>query len=188
LSAALLALCAQPSIKVNSPLKNILATIVLSLSAISWADTDSHWSKAEEYVALSGSSVFLQNMIERQEQALDAETELIFNTLKTQEFMSDEISVHLVEHNAQAKKVMHRVFGVEVVSERIIPLYMANFSESELDQLIAFYKSDIGTSLRERLPVILIQTNEVDMELAREFIEAMIPINEKLQKDLGLVQ
>ena len=168
--------------------KAFLCVVSVCVSAFVGADVNSHWEKAEEYMFLSGSADFLNNTIEIQEAAIDQQTELMFHTLTTQQFMSDDIDVHLEKHNIAAKKIVRELFSAQSMKERIVPLYMANFSEAELDELIRFYKSPIGVVMRERLPLILMQSNEIDRELAQEVFDLMAPINEALERDLGILQ
>ncbi len=45
--------------------------------------------------------------------------------------------------------------------ELSLPIYLRNFSEQELEELIAFYESPLGRKLLERTPVILQESTSV---------------------------
>ena len=169
--------------------KSLLALllVIVQFASFARADTETHWAKADEFIRLSGSAAVLENMAQGQEAIISQETEMMFEALESQFFKREDIEIYLEAHNSEAKRIMRKVFDPERIREQLIPMYMAYFNEAELDELIAFHKSPIGVAMRERLPVILIHSNELGMEWAQEFLREMEPINLKLQKDLGIV-
>jgi hypothetical protein len=46
-------------------------------------------------------------------------------------------------------------FDVDEIIELSIPIYMRNFNESELAELVAFYQSSLGRKVIERMPVVM---------------------------------
>ncbi len=56
----------------------------------------------------------------------------------------------------------------DVFEEDFIRLYMEAFSESEVQQLIAFYKTPIGQKALEKMPLLMEQGSTIGVDVARK--------------------
>ncbi|SHG61005.1 DUF2059 domain-containing protein [Chryseobacterium sp. OV279] len=77
-------------------------------------------------------------------------------------------------------------FMAEVTTDRItemyIPIYSKYYTESEVDELIRFYKSPIGQKTLAVLPTIMKESVEAGQKMGREIT---IKVKEKLDKKAG---
>ena len=62
----------------------------------------------------------------------------------------------------------------ELLVQRIIPIYDRHFTEKEIDGLIAFYNTELGTKLISKQPVILSESNQIGLAWSQEIFATII--------------
>jgi uncharacterized protein len=72
--------------------------------------------------------------------------------------------------------------------EKMVPIYAKHFTEAELDELLAFYRSPVGRKTTETMPAVMRES----MEMAVNESESSVPkikerVTEKLRAD-GLIK
>lgn len=75
------------------------------------------------------------------------------------------------EFSARARR------GVPQLLERLIPIYDANFSQAQLQQLVRFYESPLGRHLVSVQPVVTVQSIQAGQQWGAE-------IGEEVARDL----
>ena len=66
----------------------------------------------------------------------------------------------------------------EIMQDELIEVYIATFSEQDLRDMVAFYKTPLGQKMLEKLPVVIQQS----MEVGQKHALAMAPqINAKVE-------
>ena len=169
-------------------MKYLLIVLAVAISPNALSDETSHREKAAEFIRLGGTSEVAANTLAQLEEQLELQVDAMYETFIEEYFMSPDIAERLGDYEAEAREILREVFSVERFTSLIIPMYVANFSETELEQLIEFYKSPIGVAMNKRLPTIMQQSQAMGEQMAQEYIERMAPLNEQLNEDLGLVQ
>jgi hypothetical protein len=162
--------------------------LVVSVQSLADNDADSHWQKAEDMFDIAGGDEVIHAMLQQLELSLEQEVEIMRRTLTEEYFMGPEIDDPLAVYEESSKEILNQVFNIERYKELVVPLYMANFSEAELEQIIAFYKSPIGRTMTEKLPSIMLQSQALGAELGEEFARSMLPVQQELEKSIGLLQ
>jgi hypothetical protein len=64
--------------------------------------------------------------------------------------------------------------SADEMEDMIVPVYDKYFTESEIDQLIAFYQSQIGQKLVEKLPLITRDATEVGRKWGEKIAEKIL--------------
>ncbi|MEM1404302.1 MAG: DUF2059 domain-containing protein [Pseudomonadota bacterium] len=169
-------------------MKAKLVCLLICLAQPCSSDDDSYRAKAEKYVRITGTSAIANSTLLQLESELEQAVNEMYEAFTQDQFMTFEINDDLDLYEAEVKKELKEIFSPERFVELSIPIYMANFSESELDALIEFYESPVGKKVVERLPSILLQSQSLGEKLVMEYLQAIEPHNEKLNKALGLVQ
>lgn len=75
----------------------------------------------------------------------------------------------------------------EKMGPRMTDLYMRTFTETEIRELIAFYKTPVGKKTLEQLPTLMQEGMKIGMELAQEHqgeLEAAIKARQKELSDM----
>jgi hypothetical protein len=87
------------------------------------------------------------------------------------------------EHRASFVKVMKTFMGQyftwDVLKDRIAKLYATEFTESELNQLTAFYNTPLGKKVGEKLPMLM----QKGMLLGQQAVEEHRPELEQMMKE-----
>jgi hypothetical protein len=79
---------------------------------------------------------------------------------------------------AETWEEVGQAFDVDQIVELSIPIYMRNFDEKELEQLVAFYKSPLGEKVIERMPLVM-QESMVVVENWRQ--QKLVQVVEQLR-------
>lgn len=66
-----------------------------------------------------------------------------------------------------------KLVNYEDLIRRIIPVYTKNFSEKEIDDLLAFYQTSTGKTMIEKMPVILQESMSIGETWGRELSQAL---------------
>jgi len=125
------------------------------------APTPSAIAAAKQLLALKNASAMyaalVPNVVQRTKQAL------VQNNLNYQKDL-DEVAV----------KVAHDLAGQEkAVDEEIARVYATDFTEKELTELIAFYKTPLGKKLLEQEPRTIQSSFEAMNRFAQKFAETV---------------
>jgi hypothetical protein len=172
-------------VQLKSSLIFIISTL-LSLQCL--ADSNSHWDKAEEFINLSEFKKLVSSQLNQLEEDVEKTTADMYLGLTTEYSMGPEIQVPLSEYETEAKKVLRQIFSVKDMSQEMITMHMAYFSEEELDEIIKFYRSPVGSKFIEKQQTMLIHSQEIAQERLNEYFIAIKPIQEKLDKQLGFTK
>ncbi len=63
---------------------------------------------------------------------------------------------------------MRKIFAGDAFNGEVVRLYIASFSESELRELIAFYRSPIGQKALEKMPELMQKGMAIGQKLAQD--------------------
>ncbi|MBN1912664.1 MAG: DUF2059 domain-containing protein [Pirellulales bacterium] len=122
----------------RSPLRNALACVLLvTLSAtFVWADEASHRAAADDLLA---AMKVKENQIATAKQMLDA---MVAQSpvLQAQKDILEEF--------------LKECLAWDAVKDDFAKMYMEEFTESELEELAAFYRTPVGKKLADKTPVL----------------------------------
>jgi hypothetical protein len=65
-------------------------------------------------------------------------------------------------------------FNPEELENRAVPIYAKHFDETEIQQIIAFYKTPIGQKMLKELPGIVSECVEVGQRWGQEIVQKII--------------
>ena len=115
----------------------------------------------------------------------------VLNLAKTMEMSIEQIlevqmqqNVQLAPYRDVMQKFLHKYFSLESLKEELIQLYAADFTEADLKQLIAFYRTPVGQKTIEKLPKLMAQGAQLGMarvQMHQEELRHMIEEEESKQ-------
>jgi uncharacterized protein len=132
-------------------MNRIAALLVLALAfpLAARADDASHRAKAQEMMAILHSQQMVQNISDSlKKQFPDAATTVIGPD------PSPEKKAHADEFVKHADQLIDAQLGWSVLEPAFIDIYVKNFTEEQLDAIIAFYKTPAGLALLTTMPTI----------------------------------
>lgn len=142
----------------------LAAALVVGLagSAAAQAPVDEHKrALARELIALSGTEATTRQVIEVSLAQLEPiYTSVLEEVLSSEKDLSEQdkrtLRSHLADYEGFSKEFRARFaerIDVSALIERVyVPLYDANFSTQELEQMVAFYRTPTGRKLVKVLP------------------------------------
>lgn len=144
----------------------VLAVLVLALPLHGRADDASKRAKLDELFTLMKLDKMMSQMMDLgMQQANGALNSSIGSE------MPPAIKAHFDDYMKKVRAVVAAELEWKSIEPEYINLYADNFTEAQVDDLLAFYKSPAGQALLEKTPVITQQS----MQLAQARMMKVIP-------------
>ena len=86
----------------------------------------------------------------------------------------------LETYQAKANTALDQAIGWDKLKPDMVKLYTANFSESELNDLVKFYQSPLGKKVLEKMP----QLTHQSAQMTQAKLESAVPVVNKLLADM----
>ena len=120
-------------------MKKIFLIVVMLLAArFGFAQEDTHRKLAEEFLSLTKVDQQMQMMLDQ------------MKTMQTEQLSNEENSKEALAVQDEMYKVMSDAFRWEKIKDKYIGIYVSEFSEDDLKEIIAFYKSPVGQKFLEK--------------------------------------
>ena len=135
---------------------SLLLVLVLCLPLTSRADEASRRVKAQEFVTLLHMDTLMQQMMDTVQKQASAMALQVSGDTPTpqQQALRDDF-------NKKAFALVESRMGWKVLEPDILDLYARNFTDEELDAILAFYKSPAGVSMIAKTPTISAQSSQI---------------------------
>ncbi|HLA30115.1 MAG TPA: DUF2059 domain-containing protein [Pseudomonas sp.] len=147
-----------------SPLPALCAALLLACaSAPVFADARSHAADAERFLLLARADK-LAVPVYGQVREMFAQRFAESKAPQNQQAL-------LETYQAQATAALEQAVGWEKIKPDMVKLYTSNFSEQEMQELIAFYESPLGQKVLEKMPSLTSQS----AQLTQSKLETAVP-------------
>ncbi|NBA97251.1 DUF2059 domain-containing protein [Pseudomonas sp. R5(2019)] len=148
------------------------AAALVCASGQVFADTASHNASAEAFLMMAhadklGTPVYMQ-------------VQQMFAQRFEQTKAPASKKTVLDSYQAKANAALDSAIGWNKLKPDMIKLYTTNFTETELKDLVAFYKSPLGRKVLEKMPVVTQQS----AQLTQQKLESAVPVVNKLLADM----
>ena len=156
--------------------KYLMICILTSLSFLAHAGEGSERASVEELLMLMKADSMIDNIyfqygqtIKRMEQQLgiDQSNKAIF-----ERYISRMVAIMKQEMNWKKMK------------EPMINVYLKHYSENEVQDMLAFYKSESGKSMVEKMPAVMKDSMLVSQSLMKEFIPKVQAMSKELKDEI----
>jgi hypothetical protein len=143
----------------------LLLVLVLCLPLTARADEASRRVKAQEMVILLHMDTLMQQMMDTvQKQASAMALQVTGDTLTPQQQVLRD------DFNKKAFALVESRMGWKALEPDILDLYARNFTDDELDAMLAFYKSPAGVSMIAKTPTISAQSSQIALARMTELM------------------
>jgi hypothetical protein len=145
-------------------MNRIFIVALLFVSSLSWADADAEKRAAvKELLELTDAESMVNVVYEQMEQ-------MVSNT-QVQLGLKGEERAMFNEYYKQVIELTRSEMNWASLESPLTDIYVKNFSQQELDDIIAFYKSESGKSMIQKMPGI---TRE-SMQLSQGIMANLMP-------------
>jgi uncharacterized protein len=132
-----------------------LLVIALTFSLSAHADEASHRAKAQEMMALLHTQQMVENIADSLKKQLPDAATGVIGSNPTPEKKTD--AANFVKH---AEQMIDTQLSWPTLQASFTDIYVKNFTEEQLDGIIAFYKSPAGLALLTIMPAVSSQSNQ----------------------------
>jgi hypothetical protein len=151
-----------------------LLALALSCSLTARADEASHRAKANEVMVILHTQPMVHNISETLKKKIADAADQIAGPAPT-----ESGKAKVVDFEKKANQIIDAQLGWETMQARFTDIFAKNFTEEQLDSIIAFYKSPAGVALLETMPTV----NDQMTQFGNSQITALQPQLKQLFED-----
>lgn len=130
--------------------------LALNLPLAARADDASARAKAEQLIAIQHTQATVEKIAANITSQVDAAADRAAGPDAT----ADQ-KTKVADFKKQAAQIIDTNLGWAAMKPAVVDLYVKNFTEEQLDQILAFYKTPAGAALLEKMPEINTQFGHV---------------------------
>lgn len=149
-------------------LRLLFSVIVLVLSFSAHAETKQH--KLNELVEVMNMDSMVDQMY--------SQMEVMMQNMSAQMGVQPTEQHIFDSYYKEMTSVMKEDMGWEKMKPLILDVYNRNFSEQEIDDMLAFYSTETGKSLLKKMPAVM----QESMQMSQILVQAALPKIEALAK------
>lgn len=149
-------------------MKRIVALLIASLVVCAppaFASEATHRAAAEEMVRLARVDQLMKSLFDQMKASMNA-------------ILND--NARSVEDRVRAGKISDKVFAImeqemswDKMKDDFVDLYMKTYSEDEIRQINAFYKTPAGQAMIEKMPQLMKASTAISQKYTRRMLERM---------------
>ncbi|WP_412972158.1 DUF2059 domain-containing protein [Glaciecola sp. MF2-115] len=107
--------------------------------------------------------------------------------LKGQDMSAEESAVHK-DYLAKLSDLFKAELSFEIMREEFKRIYRQNFTEQEIEEILAFYRSPAGQSVLRTMPVVMQESMQVAQRAAQNLMPKVQALVEQRSKALRELQ
>ncbi len=128
-----------------------------------------------ELLELMDAHTLIDALIGEVQQIIDESTEHVLGNRE----ISPEHREIMREANSQMAELMRREMRWEVMESDMIALYRKHFTQTELDAMIAFYRTEAGQSVMQKMPAVVHES----IQLSHQRMQTLMPEISRIQQE-----
>ena len=160
-------------------MKKIIAIFILLLiPSISFAEDPSKKENVEELLVLMNADSIIDNIYSQMNQMIQG--------------MDKQLGVKPSEREL-FEKYTEKMFSIiksemnwEKMKGPMIDLYLKHYSDKEIQDMLAFYKSESGQSMIKKMPAIIKDSMALSQNMMSDFFPKMQALSEELKHEIEL--
>lgn len=129
--------------------------------------------KLNELVGIMGTDSMIQSM--------HSKMEAVMQNMSTKLKIQPNEQAMFDKYQAQMVRVMKEDMSWEKIEPLIVDVYSRNFTEREVDDILAFYKTKTGKSLLKKMPSV----TQDSMQISQKLLQRSMSKIQKITKNLG---
>lgn len=108
----------------------------------------------------------------------------MINQMQAQMQIKDSERAELEAFNAKVVKLVTEEMSWDKLKEPTIDIYVKHFSEKELADMLAFYQSETGKAMVEKMPALMQESMQMTMAIAQQMMPKIQALSEEFKKEL----
>lgn len=116
--------------------------------------------------------------------AMYSQMEVMFQGMARDMGVSGEEQPIFDRYFSKMTAVMREEMSWEKMEPEVVRIYSTTFTEKEISDMLAFYKTESGQSVLKKLPIVMQQSMQFSQASVRAVMPKIQKISEELQKEL----
>ncbi len=137
----------------------LVSALLLCLPLSSRADDTSRRAKVQEMFDLMHMDRMMNQIMDTMMKQMTAVSDQMMGNSVT-----PEVKAKVAAFQSQVVKVVEDQVGWKAMEPTLLNLYAQNYTDDELDGIIAFYKSPAGRSMLEKMPQLSAQSMQLTQQ------------------------
>ena len=151
--------------------------LLLLFSHLSLADQISHRKAVEDLFLLTKTSKMMDSVKIQTKK-------ILFQQLREQDIPEAKKPI-FNKYMSKMIELITNTVNWDKIKPQMTDLYVSNFSENEINNMLAFYRSPTGKKFVEKMPVIMQKSMEIGQKQSRTMIPKLNRLLEQMKKELG---
>ena len=151
--------------------------LLLLFSHLSLADQISHRKAVEDLFLLTKTSKMMDSVKIQTKK-------ILFQQLREQDIPEAKKPI-FNKYMSKMIELITNTVNWDKIKPQMTDLYVSNFSENEINDMLAFYRSPTGKKFVEKMPVIMQKSMEIGQKQSRTMIPKLNRLLEQMKKELG---
>lgn len=156
--------------------KGLVAFVFVVFSVGVHADESSKQAKLSELVNVMDMDAMVESMY--------SQMEVLMQNMSTQMGVQASEQATFDKYYSQMITLLQDELSWEKMEPSVVDIYNRNFSEKEIDDMLAFYKTETGQSLLTKMPVVMQESMQMSQALMQSAIPKIQAIAQELSADL----
>jgi len=157
--------------------KFIICLILFALPAVSFSDDKSKRESVEELLTLTNAESVIDNVYSQMGQ--------MFQGMGQQLGVKPEERETFDKFMSKMISLMQEEMSWDKMKEPMIRIYLKHYTEKEIQDQIAFYRSESGQSMINKQPEVVKDTMMMTQEVLKNFMPKLQQISKELEKELA---
>lgn len=154
----------------------LLAVVLTVVSAPVRADEASHRAKAESLLELLNTS----QMLDSAKAMIDKNSRQAFERVGGR----PEDQAIFDEFSAKLGEAFEQIYTWDRLKPSMIDIYVDMYTEAEMDQVIAFYRTPVGQKTIEKMPLVMERSMELTQEMLQELLPKITELTQEMAKEV----
>jgi hypothetical protein len=151
--------------------------MILLFSHLSFADQISHRKAVEELFILTGTSKMMDSV--------KIQTKKMILRQLSQQDIPEAKKPMFNKYMTKMADIITDTMNWDNIKSEMIDLYVNNFSENEIDDMLTFYKSPTGKKFVEKMPDIMKSSMEIGQKQSQIMIPKLNKLFEQMKTEMG---
>jgi uncharacterized protein len=154
-------------------MKKIIFVVLLMASVFAQADDDAKRKQLNELLELMNMSSIVDNMYSQLEPQL--------KSMSTQLGVKPSEQPIFDKYYGKMIQLMKDELSWKKMEPMILDVYSRNFTEKEIDDMLAFYRTETGKSVIKKLPAVM----QESMQISNQLLQPVLPKIQKISQELS---
>lgn len=158
----------------------LLITIVTFALFTNPAWAEDHREAARELMKVSGTQQIMSQM--------QLQIENMFLNISDDESYNKAQKEIVTKYRGQVSDILKSEMVWDKIENDVIDVYMASFTEKELKDMTAFYKTPLGQTMIEKMPEVMLSSAEIARQQMRYVIPQVKQLGQSMNEELSAAE